>query len=474
MSAVIFFDHSLVRNQVLPTTHKVVCRRDLQQLFPGSRGLVLRLDGNILAVIAIAADGGLVALERLFHSPAHGDGDGNGCALLRDIEGHGIRGPFVGSGDGLELGRDGHGAGRAGEGHQAVRTHRGNGLVTARPGNILRRGVGQPQLHGIIRGNSHIVAAVRLLHRRHSAAVHRCEDRGGILEIVGVLLGHLGNQVVDALPVGLACTWMTRTRVSVFIVSHAGAIAPHAQDAAKKPLRVGVVLAILHPRYRRILNPIQGSLIAPLTTGPNLEQKIAQHIVPVIRIVKYFKAFAQQSLNCCKVFVVCPIADNDIGIEREIRTIFALALQGAGVTGMVNAIVIGQRLHALALDDFVHGIDHLRIGKIIVAVESTLICANIEHGAALTGKVRRILLQQSLSKGHGRPVRGFYSPVRRFALAISFNVFVVIAHSKFTLGFDHGVHMTGSVKHRNDLDTLAVGIGNDGVHITLAQLTRHS
>ena len=177
---------------------------------------------------------------------------------------------------------------------------------------MLRREVDQAQLHGTaILGRDPLIFAV--LGGRHRNALGRANTqlRLSLLEVVRVPRGHLSNQLVDALLVGL-----TRIHATVHIIN-AGHIAPAAQDTADRRHSIGILIA-LDLCHLGGLKAIHGALIAPLAAAaPNIPfiQTVTQYIVPVVRIVQDFEALVAQEFCTGNPVTGRPVADDNVVLK---------------------------------------------------------------------------------------------------------------------------------------------------------------
>ena len=275
-------------------------------------------------------------------------------------------------------------------------------------------------------------------------ASHRNGDTRGIIrggqlyltgEVVGVALGHGGDQVIDL--VLAICPTLGR------------AIAPAAQNAANNGYLL--VCNILGLGNRRILDSFQGILVTPLALGPDIIQVIAQHIVPRIIVVENLEASIVQFGHGCIVCALRPIADHNILVKRN----------GGCLSGIKKTIIIGQRGHFGILDHLGNFIDILCEGcvlRIAQAAEAILVRCKVIILAALGRKIRDVLLLECLDKLN-----------LRIGGQAHLGIGSLSANAQLIHGADQRIHVARRIEHGDDGNVFALGIGNNGVHVSLGQ-----
>ena len=237
-------------------------------------------------------------------------------------------------------------------------------------------------------------------------------------------------------------------------------------------LRAGVVRPDAEHRARRIVDRAarEGLDIEVLCLRcAALCISLAEHPVVGAVCVDHLEALACK-IRCrhrsIAVPAIRPIADHDIGIERAAGSIVC----------KIDAIIERHRGHAGILDQRGNRIDILHIIAVlagvlqlakahrtaVVLVVRILVRAHVEILAALTCKVRNILLQQFLRKGNGRVVRNINRANRTIVGAVR--------PRQARSGREDRIHMARRIEHRDDAHALFLGIGKDGVHLGLGQL----
>ena len=146
-------------------------------------------------------------------------------------------------------------------------------------------------------------------------------------------------------------------------------------------------------------------------------------------------------------------------------------LDGDVVVLVVEAVIEGPGGHAQVDDDggsVVQELNELGVQGAAHALEAhgrqvvgILVSAHIVELAALGSEVSGILLGQGQSEGHGLSIAQIDG-------AFGGGAVLLVAEAGELL--QDGTHVTGDVDAGNDIDALAVGIGDDVVHLFLGQV----
>ena len=166
---------------------------------------------------------------------------------------------------------------------------------------------------------------------------------------------------------------------------------------------------------------------------------------------------------CSAATFIRPIGDDNIIIKLN-------AVQIAGITRIIDAVIERHSNHAAVLNHCSVAVDKLRVCRVVIRGNTAFVCAYVEHRAAFTGKVSYILLHKLLHKVDSGRIGDIQSPVRAGAGIANF--YIGISKLQLLHGLYDSKHMPRSIEQRNDLYTMLTGIADNVVHIGLRPCSR--